>query len=47
MIPNIVLTSAGAALLAKIPAGEAAQATGGRSGKGALRLEAAWTGRLW
>ena len=27
MIPNIVLTSAGAALLAKIPAGEAARVT--------------------
>lgn len=36
MIPNIVLTSAGAALLAKIPAGEAAQATRWQIGKGSL-----------
>ena len=36
MIPNIVLTSAGAALLAKIPAGEAARVTRWQIGKGSL-----------
>lgn len=36
MIPNIVLTSAGADLLAKIPAGEAARVTRWQIGKGSL-----------
>ena len=36
MIPNIVLTSAGEALLAKVPAGEAVPVTRWQIGKGAL-----------
>ena len=45
MIPKVQLTSKGAALLAKVPAGEAVP--GGRSVRGRCPRVRAWIGRHW